>query len=200
MSGPVLAVSPQPLSSRCDLDLRGEARQFFRQRIRVAGVGLVLGIAFEGIGAYAVGRQASTGFSADYLIAFFVVALGLVVIGVSLYMGLLNPVTRIRATASGVIFERRWGGALGWQWRDPQFRLDIDDRTLDPVGSSESHRHLFFEGPGPIYGNLTPSTLGPLLDTARTYGAPVSMKQIELNERGEIHLVRRIRVRPPPTR
>jgi hypothetical protein len=47
---------------------------------------------------------------------------------------------------------------------------------------------------------LTPGTVRLLLATARTYGAPVSMKQMELRESGEIHLVRRIRVRPPPIR
>jgi len=200
MSEPAPAEVTRPPVGRCNLDLRQEARQFFRRRIRVAGVGLVLGIAFAGIGALEVGVLAPSGFSPDYLIALLLVVLGLAVVGVSLYAGLLNPVTRMRGNASGVTFERRWGRPLTWKWRDPEFRLDIDDRTLDPVGSTESHQHLFFEGPGPIYGNLTPATIGPLLDTARAYGAPISMKQLEQRERGEIHLVRRIRIRPPPIR
>lgn len=185
---------------KCDLDLRGEASEFFRRRIRVAGAGLALGIAFVAIGAFEVGLLAHAGFSPDYLIALLLVVLGLAVLGASLYSGLLNPVSRVKGNASGVTFERRWGRPLSWKWKDPQFRLDIDDRTSDPVGSTESHRHLFFEGPGPIYGNLSPSTLGPLLDTARTYGAAISMKQLEQRERGEVHLVRRIRIRSAPIR
>jgi hypothetical protein len=190
----------RPLVKGFNLDLREEARQFFHRRIRVAGIGVILGIAFVGIGAFYVGLQANSGFSADYLVSLLLVVLGLAVIGVSLYSGLLNPVTRIRGNASGVTFERRWGGSLTWKWKDPGFRLDIDDRTSDPVGSAESHQHLFFEGPGPVYGNLTPTTIGPLLDAARAYGAPISMKQLEQRERGEIHLVRRVRIRPPPIR
>jgi len=199
MSGPNLALSSSPIVSRCNLDLEEEARQFFRQRFRVAGIGILLGFAFIGIGVFEVGLLAPRGFTPDYLIALFLVVLGLALLAISFYSGLLNPVRRIRGDASGVTFERRWGGPRTWRWRDPAFRLDIDDRTSDPVGSRESRKHLFFEGPGAIYGNLTPTTIGPLLDTARTYGAPISMKQLELNERGEVHLVRRIRIRPIPT-
>ncbi len=186
--------------TKCDLNLRVEADRFFRQRIRVAGTGFVLGFVFVGVGAFEVGLRSSSGFTADYLIALMLVFLGLAVIGVSLYTGLLNPVTRVRGSAGGVVFDRRWGRPVGWKWKDPEFRLDIDDRTFDPVGSEESRLHFFFEGPVPVYGNLTPATLGPLLDTARTYGAAVSMKQIEQRERGEVHLLRRIRVRPAPIR
>ena len=186
------------MRSGFNLDLEEEAHRFFRQRIRVAGFGIVLGIAFVGIGAFYAGLESTRGFSADYLIALMLVVLGLAVIAVSLNSGLLNPVTRVRGNASGVAFERRWGRPVAWKWKDPEFRLDIDDRTLDPVGSTESHQHLFFEGPGSVYGNLTPATIGPLLDGARAYGAPISMKQLELRERGEIHLVRRIRIRPAP--
>jgi hypothetical protein len=191
-------VLPRPPFNRLNLDLRGEARQFFRERIRVSGLGVVLGIAFVGIGSYETGILARSGFSADYLISLLLGVLGLGVIAVSLYSGLLNPVTRIRVNASGVTFERRWSRPVSWNWEDPDLRLDIDDRTSDPVGSAESHQHLFFEGPGSIYGNLTPAAIGPLLDIARAYGAPVSTKQLELRERGEIHLVRRIRIRSTP--
>ena len=194
------SLAPRPAVKGFTIDLREEARLFFRQRIRVAGFGLILGVAFESIGALYVGRLVASGFSADYLIALLLVVLGLAVIAVSLYTGLLNPVTRLRGNAAGLTFERRWGGSLMWAWKDPAFRLDIDDRTVDPVGSPESHQHLFFEGPGPTYGNLTPATIGPLLDGVRAYGAPVSMKQLELREGGKIHLVRRVRVRPPPIR
>ncbi len=200
MAEPNPAAASPVRVTKCNLDLRDEARRFFRQRIRVAGTGLALGLVFAGIGSYEVGIRASSGFSASYLISFLLVVLGLAVVGVSLYAGLLNPVTRVRGNSSGLIFERRWGRPMLCRWKDPEFRLDIDDRTSDPVGSEESHRHLFFEGPGPIYGNLTPATIGPLLDTARTYGVPVSMKQLEQRERGETHLVRRIRLRPAPTR
>jgi hypothetical protein len=200
MSEPVPPESTRPPVRGCNLDLREEARQFFRQRIRVTGIGVILGIAFIAIGTYEVGLRASSGFSADYLIALLLGVLGLGLIAVSYYSGLLNPVTRIRGSASGVTFERRWGRPLAWSWKDPGFRLDIDDRTSDPEGTAESHQHLFFEGPGSIYGNLTPATIGPLLDTARTYNAPISTKQLEQRERGKIHLIRRIRIRPAPIR
>ncbi len=200
MPAPGATSSPAAILSKCDLDLAGEARWFFRQRFRVAGTGLALGIAFVALGVIEVGVRASSGFSTTYLIAVLLVVLGLAVVGVCLYSGLLNPVTRIRANSGGIAFERRWGRPLAWKWKDPAFRIDIDERTDDPAGSPESHRHHFFEGPGPIYGNLTPSTIGPLIDVARTYNAPVSTKQLELKERGEIYLVQRIRIRPAPAR
>jgi len=189
-----------PLVSRCNLDLAEEARQFFRQRIRVAGIGILLGLAFVGIGTFEAGLLAPRGFTADYLIALFLVILGLALLAVSLYSGLLNPVTRIRGNASGVTFERRWGGPRSWRWRDPAFRLDIDDRSIDPTAGEEARDRLFFEGPGSVYGNLSRRSVGPLLDVARTYDAVVSMKQLEQSDRGRIRLVRRIRIRPSPTR
>jgi hypothetical protein len=200
MSDPVLPDAARPPVRGCTLDLQDEARQFFRRRIRVAGTGVGLGIVFVGIGSYEVGLLATSGLTPDYLIALLLVVLGLGLIGVSLYSGLLNPVTKVRGNSSGLTFERRWGRPISWKWKEPTFRLDIDDRTSDPLGSMESHEHLFFEGPPPIYGNLTTATIGPLLDTARTYGALVSMKQLEQRERGQIHLVRRIRIRPAPIR
>jgi hypothetical protein len=200
MSEPVPPEGTLSLVRGCTLDLREEAHQFFRQRIRVAGTGIILGIAFVGFGAFEAGLRAPLGFSANYLISLLMVVLGLAVIAVSFYSGLLNPVTGVRGNASGVTFVRRWGRPLTWKWRDPEFRLDIDDRTSDPAGTAESRQHLFFEGPSPIYGNLTPTTIGPLLDAARAYGAPISMKELEQRERGEIHIVRRIRIRPTPLR
>jgi hypothetical protein len=183
-----------------NIDLRAEARRLFRQRIRVAGVGIIVGVAFIALGAYEAGLLAPSGFSADYLIALLLVVSGLALLAVSLYRGLLNPVTRLHGNASGVTFERRWGRPLYWEWKDPEFRMDIDDRTSDPMADAESRQYLFFEGPGQTYGNLTPTTIGPLLDIARTNGASISMKQLEERERGEIHLVRRIRIRPSPIR
>jgi hypothetical protein len=196
MSEPDATPDSVRLVTKCDLDLHDEARWFFRQRIKVAGTGMALATAFVAIGALEAGTHLSAGFTAQYLIALLLVVLGLAVLAVCVYSGLLNPVTRIRGNAAGLSFERRWGQPLAWRWKDPQFRLDIDDRTNDPVGATESHRHLFFEGPTPIYGNLSPSTLVPLLDIARTHGAPVTSKQLEQRERGQVHLVRRIRVRP----
>ena len=200
VSGPEATAAVPVAVPKCNLDLREEAHQFFRRQIRVAGTGLVLGGVFVGIGVFGVGAQAASGLTPAYVVALLLAVLGLAVIAVSLRSGLLNPVTRVRGNASGVTFERRWGRPLSWAWKDPEFRLDIDDRTLDPVGSAESHQHLFFEGPGPIYGNLTPTTIGPLLDTARACGVPISMKQFEQREGGRVHLVRRIRIRPRPIR
>ena len=198
MSTPALPGTTRRPVKGCNLDLREEARQFFRQRLRVAGIGFALGIAFIGIGAYEAGLLAPSGFTPEYLIALLLVILGLAVIALCVYRGLLNPVSRLRGNASGVTFERRWGGSLSWSWKDPEFRLDIDDRSVDPLSSAEDHQHYFFEGPGTIYGNLTPATIGPLLDCAQAYGAPISMKQLEQRDRGKIHLVRRIRIRPVP--
>jgi hypothetical protein len=200
MSEPVPPDSRLSLVKGYTLDLRDEAHQFFRRRIRVAGTGIIVGSAFMGIGVYEAGLRAPSGFSADYLIALLLVVLGLGVIGASFYSGLLNPVTGIRGNASGLTFQRRWGRPLSWKWKDPEFRLDIDDRSSDPAGSTESRQHFFFEGPGSIYGNLTPTTIGPLLDAARAYGAPISMKELEQSERGVVHTVRRIRIRPAPIR
>jgi hypothetical protein len=134
----------------------------------------------------------------DYAIALLLIVLGVAVAYVSLRSGLINPVTEIRGNAAGITFERRWGRSLTWNWKDAAFRLDIDDRSADPTADENARGQLFFEGPTNIYGNLTPASLDPLLDTARTYGAVVSAKQLEQRERGGIRLVRRIRVRPPP--
>ncbi len=190
-------VRPQ---SGATLDLAAEAHQFFRQRFRVAGTGAVIGCAFIGLGAYEVGLRATSGFSVEYLIALLMVFLGLAVIAVCLYSGLLNPVTRIRVDPSGVRFERRWGRPVALRWRDPRLQVDIDDRTDDPIPSKEAQSLLFFEGPGSTYGTLTPASLDSLLRVARTQGAAVSEKQLQSMERGQVHLIRRIRIRPaPPT-
>jgi hypothetical protein len=183
-----------------DVDLTREARRFFRQRVRVAGTGVALGVGFVGIGVFEVGIHAAAGFSTLYLIALLLAFLGLALIGTSLYRGLLNPVTRIRANDSGIIFERRWGRPLKWSWKDPSFRMDIDDPTEDPVGPAESRQEAFFEGPGPMYGTMTPAALGSLLETVRAHNATITEKQLQQRERGTIHLIRRIRIRPATLR
>jgi len=190
----------RPLVSRVKIDLRDEAHRFFRQRLRVVAVGVVLGLVFMGVGVFEVGVLYSRGLSVDYAIALLLIILGAGVAFVSLYMGLINPVTLLEGNASGITFDRRWGGPRSWSWREPGFRLDIDDRSIDPTAGEEARDRLFFEGPGAVYGNLSRASVGPLLDVARTYGAVVSMKQLEQSERGQIRLVRRIRIRPSPIR
>ena len=200
MREPVPASAEDAAIDRCKLDLRAEARRFFRERIRVAGTGLALGVAFVGVGAVEVGLRAGAGFSAEYLIALLLIVLGLALIGLSLYSGMLNPVTSIRGDGAGLRFDRRWGRSLSWSWRDPRLRVDVDDLTSDPLASEEGRRSLFFEGPGPTYGRMTSATLSSLLETARANGAAVSAKQLEQAGRGGIHLVRRVRIRARPFR
>lgn len=191
----VLGTGPS-LSSRFQIDLTDEAHRFFRQRIRVAGIGVLLGLVFIAVGIVEVGALVSRGPSASYAIALLLIVLGAAVTYVSLNSGLINPVTKIRGNASGITFERRWGRPRTWSWSNPILRLDLDDRRIDPAADAAEKRWLFFEGPGGIYGNLPPASLGPLLDTARTFGAVVSEKQLEQRDRRGIRLVRRIRVRP----
>ena len=187
----------RPLVSRVKIDLRDEARQQFRQKIRVVATGVVLGAVFMGVGGYEVGVLYSAGPSVDYAIALLLIILGAAVAYVSLRSGLINPVTEIRGNAQEITFERRWGRPLSWEWKDARFRLDIDDRSIDPSADEATRSRLFFEGPANIYGHLSPGSLDPLLDIARTYGDVVTTKQLEQRDRGGIHLVRRIRVRPP---
>lgn len=196
-SANVPATKRSPLTSRFKIDLTDEARRFFRKRMRVAGTGLILGLAFMAVGAFEVGVLVSRGPSLAYAVAFLLIVLGAAVAFVSLNSGLINPVTSIQGNANGIVFDRRWGRPTLWKWTDADFRLDIDDRSIDPMASEGDRRRLFFEGPGGTYGNLTSASVGPLLDTARTYGAVVSMKQLEQHDRGGVRLVRRIRIRPP---
>ena len=190
----------RPLVSRVKIDLTDEAHRLVRQRIRVVATGVILGSVFMGVGGYEVGALYAGGPSVDYAIALLLIVLGGAVAYVSLRSGLINPVTEIRGNAQGITFERRWGRPLSWDWKDARFRLDIDDRSVDPSAVDDARGRLFFEGPSSIYGNLTPASLDPLLDIARTYGDVVTTKQLEQRDRAGIHLVRRIRVGPPPSR
>jgi len=198
MAAATVPLSDHPLVSRVKIDLTDEAHRFFRQRIRVVAVGVVLGCVFMGVGGFEVGVLYAGGPSVDYAIALLLIILGAAVAYVSLRSGLINPVTQIRGNSDGITFERRWGRPLSWTWKDAAFRLDIDDRSADPTADEGARNRLFFEGPSNVYGNLTPASLDPLLDTARTFGAVVSTKPLEQRDRRGIHMVRRIRVRPSP--
>lgn len=197
--GASLPETVRPLS-RFKIDLSGEARRFFRERIRVAGTGLGLGLAFIAIGLFEVGVLAPRGPTVDYGIALLLIVLGAGVSFISVYSGLINPVTGMRGNAAGIVFERRWGRTILWEWTDPELQIDIDDRSADSTASEKERGRLFFEGPGGVYGNLTPATLAPVLNTARTYGAAVSDKILEQRDRKGVHSLRRIRVRPRPIR
>jgi len=188
-----------PIVSRFKIDLSEEAHRFVRQRFRVAGTGLVLGLAFIAVGIYGVSVLVSSGVTASYAIALLLIILGGAIAYVSVSSGLINPVTAVRGNASGITFERRWGGARSWGWKDPGLRIDIDDRSADPTANEEARGRLFFEAPRGVYGNLTRASIEPLLDTARTYGAVVSTKQLEQRDRGAFRLVRRIRIRSAPS-
>jgi hypothetical protein len=196
--GQVQRASAQP--GRWVIDLAPEAARFFRRRFRVAGTGLVLGSGFVGLGAYETGLRAAYGLSTEYAVALLMVVLGLAVIAVSLYRGQLNPVTRIRADADGLMFVRRWGRRWAWSWGDPKFRVDIDEPSAGAEDASGQRPELYFEGPGSVYGVLTPSALAALVRAAETQGAAVSVKDRVEGPPGTPRHVRRVRIRPAPVR
>ncbi len=200
MASPSLAGSEPPAVGRLNLDLRDEADRYFRRRVRVVATGLVLGLAFIGVGVYEAGVLAPRGPSLEYGISLLLIALGAGVAFVTAYSGFINPVARIRASEGGIVFERRWGDPTGWKWTDADLRLDIDDRRNDPSADAEEQAHLFFEGPSGIYGNLSPPALGRLLSASRLYGAAVSDRTMEERDRRGTRTVHRIRVRPRPIR
>jgi hypothetical protein len=187
-------------SAKLWLDLREPAAQFYRRRIRVTATGLVLGLAFIGVGVYEVGVLASRGPSLTYAVAFLLVILGVAVAFVSLNSGLINPVRAIRGTSTEISFERRRGRALAWRWKDPAFRLDVDDRSVDPDYRPGGEPPIYFEGPSPVYGSLTSASLRTLMDAARAQGALVTERVREDRSRRGTSRVRRVAIRPPPIR
>jgi hypothetical protein len=186
--------------SELRLDLTEEAAQLFRRRIRVTVSGLVIGLAFIGVGVYEVGVLAPRGPSLTYAVAFLLLILGIAVAFVSLNSGLINPVRAIRGTSTEISFERRRGRTLAWRWTDPAFRLDVDDRSVDPDYRPGGEPPIYFEGPSPVYGSLTSTGLRRLTDAARAQGALVTERVREDRTRRGTSRVRRVAIRPPPIR
>jgi hypothetical protein len=176
------------------LDLQAEAARIRKNRQRTVVLGLVIGATFAAIGVAEL-----TLFSGPMLTGNTVVAVLLIVLGASIAWlsnrgGLRNPVTKIALAEDGVTFSRWTGRPVRFAWSDPTWDLEIQDPSPDPSIRPEEKEHLFFLGRGQIYGTMTRSSVGPILDAAREHGLAVSMKDVTTGRRGE-HIVRRIRLR-----
>ncbi len=177
-----------------DLDLSAEAARFLRSRRNLAFAGVGIGVAFLAIGGYALVRLARSGISAEFVIGILLVGLGAVLVIVTLRNGLLNPVTSFRLDAEGITYVRRWWGPVRRKWSRPGLLLVVEDLGPDTVSSSEEKQHLFFTGPGPVYGSLPVARLGPFLDQVRDNGLSVSMTTVQQATGQVVHRVRRIRI------
>jgi len=186
-----------PVAAGLELDLGAEADRFFRERMAVAGTGFGVGTVFVGLGAYALGLFARRGLSPELLVAALLMVLGVAVIILCFQSGLINPVRAIRADATGLTYVRRWRGTVRRSWTAPGVLLEVDDLGPDPMTPPEGKLHLFFAGPGPVYGNLARTDLGPLLDAVRARGLEVRMKEIEGRSGRTQHRIRRIRISRP---
>jgi hypothetical protein len=186
-----------PPAQDFDLDLASEARVFFRQRIGIIAVGLGLGSAFIGIGLYEFLLFAASLAPVDVVVSALLIVLGGTIILLSLRSGLLNPVRGLKGDSTGLTLARRWRGPAHWQWSDPSLTLEVEDLTPDPASNPEEKRHMFFSGPGPVYGSLAPSQLGPLLDAVRARGLAVRIANREVRSGRTYHQIRRIRISVP---
>lgn len=182
------------------LDLGAEARRFVRRRLRFTSVGLVLGTAFVAIGGYEILAMATSQLTPNTFVAGLVLVLGVTLIVLGLRSGLLNPAVALREDGNGLRFERRWGAPIVLAWTDPAFELEIEDLAPDTASSPEEKRHLFFSAPGPVYGTLALSGMGPLLDVARANGLEVQMRTDEVRTGRVRHRIRQIRITPSTTR
>ena len=147
-----------------------------------------------GIGGYALGRLASSGASAEFIIGALLLGLGVALVVLTLRNGLINPVLSLHADPEGVTYDRRWWGPARHKWSRPGLFLVVEDLAPDTVSSPEEKQHLFFTGPGAVYGSLPPHEIGPVLDVARENGLSVSMKIVEQRTGQVVHRVRRIRI------
>lgn len=160
----------------------------------MTGTGLAIGFAFIGVGISTWGVFATRGLSPELLVAGLLIVLGFALVLLSWRTGLVNPVLSLRAEPDGLIFARRWGPSLRRPWSEPGLVLEVDDLSADPASTADAKRHLFFIGPGSVYGNLAPGDLGPLLDVLRANGLVVQTRQVR-ERRGRVeHLIRRIKV------
>lgn len=185
---------PAPSNPVTDLDLSAEASRFLRTRRSLAIAGVGTGLVFLGIGTYAVLRLAKSGLSAEFVIGVLLLGLGAVLAVVTLRNGLLNPVTSLRLDAEGITYVRRWWGPVRRKWSRPGLLLVVEDLGPDTISSPEEKEHLFFTGPGPVYGSLPVGRLGPFLDRIRDNGLSVSMRTVQQATGQVVHRVRRIRI------
>ncbi|HXW67398.1 MAG TPA: hypothetical protein VEL82_05945 [Thermoplasmata archaeon] len=181
-----------------ELDLGEEARAFLRTRIPVTATGLGIGSAFIGIGGYLVGPLARTGPLADEVLAILLIVLGIGLILLSLRTGLINPVIALRADARGFTYQYRWGAPTTRRWSRVGLVLVLDDLGADPRSTAEARRHVFFAGPGSVYGNLPAQSVGPLLDLVRGHDLSVAMHEVDERRGRAVHRIRRIRISRPP--
>ena len=178
------------------IDLTREAAISYRYQRRTFWIGLAIGSVFAaiGIGELALLTLAGT-FGGDTLVATFLIVLGASIIWFTYRGGLRDPVARITLGEDVATFARRSGSTVRLPWLDPRWDLEIEDPAPDPNVRAEAKQHLFFTGVGAVYGTLTRSDVGPILDAAREHGLSVTVREVTIRKRGT-HVVRRIRIRP----
>ncbi len=182
------------LPPEVDLDLGEEARRFRRQRLPVTATGLGLGVAFIGAGGYLLGSLLRARFVPGEILSILLVGLGVGLIVLSLRTGLINPIVRLRADRKGLTYSWRSGAPLLRRWAEPGLVLVLDDLAPDARSSAEEKQHVYFAGPGSVYGNLPRDAVGPLLDAARNHGLTVGMKLVT-ERRGNVdRTMRRLRI------
>lgn len=178
------------------LDLSEEAARIFRNRRSSALLGLGIGAVFAAIGAVELVLLGIAAFSANTVIAAFLVVLGGSIAWFSYRGGLWDPVARIDLAEEAATFSKRSGRSVRIAWSDPAWDLEIRDPALDPSIRPEEKDHLFFVGAAGVYGTLSRSHLGPILDATRARGLSVTIREVAVGRRKE-HTVRQIRIRPP---
>ncbi len=182
------------LPPELDLDLREEARRFVRERTPVTLTGIVLGVAFLGVGGYLIGPLVRAGAVPGEVLSVLLLVLGVGLIVLSLRTGLINPVTSVLADRRGLTYTWRWGSPFLRRWSDPGLLLVLDDLGPDPRSTEEQKRHVYFGGPRSVYGLLPVASIGPLLDVARGHGLSIRMG-VEVERRGRNERrIRRIRI------
>lgn len=159
-------------------------------------MGLAIGSVFVAIGAVELVLLSLAGtFGGDTLVAVFLAVLGASIIWFTYRGGLRDPVARITLGDDAATFARRSGSSVRLPWLDPRWDLEIEDPAPDPTVRAEAKQHLYFSGAGAVYGTLTRSDVGPILDAAREHGLSVTIRRVTIRKRGT-HVVRRIRIQP----
>ncbi len=178
------------------IDLTREAAIGYRYQRRTFLMGTAIGSAFVAIGVvefFVLSTGGTVG--GNLLIAAFLAVLGGSIIWFTYRGGLRDPVARITLGEDSATFLRRSGSSVRLPWLDPRWDFEIEDPAPDPNLRAEAKQHLFFTGVGAVYGTLTRSDVGPILDAAREHGLLVTVREVTTRKRGT-HVVRRIRIRP----
>ena len=139
--------------------------------------------------------SAAGSFSGNTVVAAFLLALGGSIGWFAYRGGLRDPVARIEIGDDAVTFVKASARTVRLAWLDPKWDLEIQDPAPDPSARPEAKQHLFFTGVGPVYGTLSRSDVGPILDATREHGLSVTVRELTTGRRGE-HIIRRIRIRP----